>query len=135
VAKVLLEISDSRTTATGTNTTFHVLHPESSSWGTIITSVKQILDQVGSGPPLEVISYPEWLAKLKASSDATPVTANPAVKLLLFFENTLSGDDFESPYELNRSLAASNTLRSPPPSLDKECLRALIKGWIEEACI
>jgi len=135
VAKVLLEISDSRTSAAGTNNTFHVLHPESSSWSTVITSVKQILDQVGSGPPLEVIPYPEWLAKLKASSDATPVTANPAVKLLPFFENLLSGDDFKSPYDLSRSLAASNTLRSPPPSLDKECMRGWIKGWIKEAGI
>jgi thioester reductase-like protein/acyl-CoA synthetase (AMP-forming)/AMP-acid ligase II len=142
VAKILVEMSDSQAGAAA-NTTFHILHPESGSWGTIVATVKHILDQVVSdsaGHPIEVIPYSDWLAKLKTASgvdsaDAPVVTANPAVKLLPFFENLSSGDDFKSPFELGRSLAASSTLRTLPPPLDKDCLQAWIKGWIKEAGI
>jgi thioester reductase-like protein len=140
VAKILLEMSDSQTSADA-NTTFHILHPESSSWGTIFAAVKDVLDQVASDSashPIEVIPYSDWLAKLKTaagvdSTDAAAVTADPAVKLLPFFENLSSGDDFKSPFDLGRSLAASSTLRTLPPPLDKDCLQAWIKNWIKEA--
>jgi thioester reductase-like protein/acyl-coenzyme A synthetase/AMP-(fatty) acid ligase len=142
VAKVLLEMSDSETNLAA-NTTFHVLHPESSLWSTIVHTVKEILDPLArerAGPPVELISYSEWLAKLKTASninstDADAATANPAVKLLPFFENLLTGDDFKSPYELSRSLAASTTLRTLPPPLDKSCLQAWINGWVKETGI
>jgi thioester reductase-like protein/acyl-CoA synthetase (AMP-forming)/AMP-acid ligase II len=143
VARILLEMSDSPTSAADANTTFHILHPESSSWSGIVSAVKQILDQIASasaGPSIEVIPYSDWLAKLKTAStdnsnDANAVTANPAVKLLPFFENLLSGDDFKSPYELTQSLAASSTLRTLSSPLDNDCLQAWIKGWIKEVGI
>jgi thioester reductase-like protein/acyl-CoA synthetase (AMP-forming)/AMP-acid ligase II len=141
-AKILLEMSDSQTSADA-NTTFHILHPESSFWSAIIHTVKGILDfltRERGGPPIEVIPYSDWLAKLKTaagvdSTDAPAVTANPAVKLLSFFENLSSGDDFKSPFDLGQSLAASSTLRTLPPPLSKDCLQAWIEDWIKEAGI
>ena len=36
---------------------------------------------------------------------------------------------------LAQSLAASSTLRTLPPPLDKDCLQTWIKGWIKEVGI
>ena len=75
------------------------------------------------------------LAMLAGSELVDAGIPQQAVKLLPFFENLLSGDDFKSPYELTQSLAASSTLRTLSSPLDNDCLQAWIKGWIKEVGI
>ena len=139
VAKVILELSKWQPSEKA-NTTFHILHPEPTPWSVLFPTVKGVLDQLASergGPLIKVIPYHEWLAELRTQFDidfidANAVTANPALKLLPFFESLLSGPDFKSTFELGRSMAASSTMRTLQP-LDKDCLQGWINGWMKEA--
>ncbi|KAF2873104.1 hypothetical protein BDV95DRAFT_490710 [Massariosphaeria phaeospora] len=138
VARILLEVSDIQH-STEANTTFHIVHPKPSRWTELLPTVNYALNKIVSekgGPLVEVVSYREWVMRLRAISnvgsfDGEALTANPAVKLLPFFESVLSKKSSLGTFELGQSMASSSTMRTLQP-LEKDCLEAWVNGWIQD---
>lgn len=138
-AKILLEICSERR-AQGTNSTFHVLHPEPALWSCLLPTVKRVLDRAAADrgrSPIQVISYHEWVSRLEArfgneTTSVEALAANPAMKLLPFFRSLLFEEGMIGVFELSRSLTASSTMQTLS-SLGMDCLESWIEGWLSEA--
>lgn len=104
----------------GTNSTFHILHPQPTPWRLLLLTVKGVLDRAAADKgrsPIEVIPYHEWVSRLEArcsmeTINAEAFAANPAMKLLTCFKSSLSDEGRIGTFELKQSMAASDTMRS-----------------------
>ncbi|KAI7215766.1 acetyl-CoA synthetase-like protein [Hortaea werneckii] len=136
-ARILHDMSR-KTIATGGNETLNVVHPKPTPWAELLPAVQTVLDKVASergGKPLEIVTYGEWCQKLKATSEVEPLdsqamSANPAVKLLPFFENLLSEKPLFGAFAIDRAMASSESMRALEP-LRSDCLQAWATKWIE----
>lgn len=135
-ARILQDLSIASVGA-GSNDTFHVVHPRPVAWAELLPTIQDVLNKAASErgvAPVEVVDYREWFKKLEAtftagSTDSEALSANPAVKLLPFFESLLSKEDLTGAFDVSRAMSSSNTMRSlEPVSLD--CLEAWTHGWI-----
>ncbi|KAI7687337.1 hypothetical protein KC353_g20319 [Hortaea werneckii] len=125
--------------ATGSNETLNVVHPKPTPWAKLLPAVQTVLDKVASergGKPLEIVTYGEWCQKLKATSemealDSQTMSANPAVKLLPFFESLLSEKPMFGAFPIDRAMASSEFMRALEP-LRSDCLQAWATKWIED---
>jgi thioester reductase-like protein/acyl-CoA synthetase (AMP-forming)/AMP-acid ligase II len=135
-ARILQELSVA-SVGSGGNATFHVVHPRPMAWAELLPTISDALNKVASeqgGPRVEVLGYIEWFERLQAtfdaeSADTEAFSANPAVKLLSFFESLLSTEDLTGNFDVSRSMASSKTMRSLEP-VNSDCLEAWTKGWI-----
>jgi thioester reductase-like protein/acyl-coenzyme A synthetase/AMP-(fatty) acid ligase len=135
-AKILLELA-AVPAHSGSNDTFHVEHPRPIAWSELFPVILGALDKATSergGPQMEVLDYREWFKRLEAtfSVDSTvteALSANPAVKLLSFFESLLSKEDVTAIFDVSRSIASSSTMQSLEP-VTSDCLEAWVNGWI-----
>lgn len=136
VAKILQELSAAEA-ADRANDTYHVVHPRPQAWKTLLPTIQRVLDGVASGrgiAPVEVVDYREWFHKLEASfavdsTDPGALSANPAVKLLPFFESLLSEEDLTGVFDVSRAMSSSSTMRTLE-LVDSSCLEAWVRGWI-----
>jgi thioester reductase-like protein/acyl-coenzyme A synthetase/AMP-(fatty) acid ligase/aryl carrier-like protein len=135
-AKILLELA-AVPAHSGRNDTFHVEHPRPTAWEELFPVILGALDKTTSergGPQMEVLDYREWFKRLEAtfSVDSTgteDLFANPAVKLLPFFESLLSKEGVTAIFDVSRSITSSSTMQSLEP-VTSDCLEAWVNGWI-----
>ena len=135
-AKILQELSMAAVGA-GSNDTFHVVHPRPVTWAELLPIIQEVLNKATCGrgiAQVEVVDYREWFERLEATFTAgslnpEALSANPAVKLLPFFESLLSEENLIGVFDVNRTMSASCTMRSLEP-VSSECLEAWAHGWI-----
>jgi thioester reductase-like protein len=121
----------------GENVIFHMVHPRPTAWAELLPTILATLNKVATrrgGFQVEVVDYHEWFNRLQSSFDADvaddeALSANPAVKLLPFFESLLSNEDLTGNFDVSRSTASSKTMQSLG-SVRADCLEAWINGWI-----
>jgi hypothetical protein len=80
-----------------TTLTFHLVNPHTTTWTALLPAIVESLKQ--SAPDIKVIPLNQWLRILRASAKeqstsnlATMLEANPAVKLLEFYEGLGRGN-------------------------------------------
>jgi thioester reductase-like protein/acyl-CoA synthetase (AMP-forming)/AMP-acid ligase II len=121
----------------GGNVIFHMVHPRPTAWAELLPTILAALNKAVTrrgGFQVEVVDYHEWFNRLQSSFDADvaddeALSANPAVKLLPFFESLLSNEDLTGNFDVSRSTASSKTMQSLG-SIRADCLEAWINGWI-----
>jgi hypothetical protein len=114
-----------------------VEHPRPTAWEELFPVILGALDKTTSergGPQMEVLDYREWFKRLEAtfSVDSTgteDLFANPAVKLLPFFESLLSKEGVTAIFDVSRSITSTSTMQSLEP-VTSDCLEAWVNGWI-----
>lgn len=137
-ARILQELSLSPLSP-GENVTYHVVHPRPTAWAELLPVFLDALNKTVTkqgGPQVEVVDYDEWFNKLQATldpgaADAEDLFSNPALKLLSFFENLTSKEDFTGNFDVSRSEASSKTMQCLE-SVGVDCLQAWTDGWINE---
>ncbi|KAF7959683.1 hypothetical protein EAE96_001297 [Botrytis aclada] len=125
---ILVDLATAATTRTADNaaTVFNVRNPQLVSWSTLFSAIVTI-------QPLQIVSPATWLASLRASSEADyeDAVANPAVKLLDFFEGlwAIQADTEKVPMQpmVVKALEASPAKRK----LDAVKVKWMHK-WVEE---
>lgn len=136
VSKVLLEIlrSASADSATELTQIFHVVNPQAGSWASDIAAAVVPMYPKGD---ISTVTMEHWVEKLRLSVDEAAKTGNfdietsPALRLLDFFSNTVSGSSTEQRPRWLSSLKAeqsSNTLRDLGP-LKKDWLWEWMVQW------
>lgn len=104
---------------------YHAVNPSSISWKDLITSIQKEV-----GKYLELVSFQEWVAALRASigDGKVNVTENPATKLLEAFFDNLDDkarrfpDVLSAPFEVEQTVKDSKTLRD---------LTSVCPAWME----
>lgn len=129
LSDILVDLATAATTRTADNaaTVFNLRNPQLVSWSTLLSAVVAL-------QPLQIVSPATWLASLRASSEADyeHVAANPAVKLLHFFEGlwAIHADTEQVPMQplvVGKALEASPAMRK----LDAVKVEWMHK-WVEE---
>lgn len=135
-ARILQELSVVAVGASS-NDTFHVVHPRPVAWAELLPTIREVLNRAASErgiAQVEVVDYREWFKRLEAtftadSTNSKTLSANPAAKLLPFFESLLSEENLTGVFDVNRTMSVSYTMRSLEP-VSSECLEAWTHGWI-----
>ncbi|CAD6447675.1 5d91f239-33ea-4ff2-8bf0-c5a2c32c35ba [Sclerotinia trifoliorum] len=129
LSDILVDLATAVTTRTADNaaTVFNLRNLQLASWSTLLSAIVAI-------QPLQIVSPATWLASLRASSkaDYEDVAANPAVKLLDFFESlwAIHADTEKVSVQLmvvEKALEASPAMRK----LDAVKVEWMHK-WVEE---
>lgn len=85
LAPILTQLALLPTGDPNANTVFHTVNPNITSWSTLVPTVKAQIK-----PEVEVVSLATWVKKLRASGKASmskeDLAANPALKLMDFYE-------------------------------------------------
>lgn len=135
-ARILQELSLSPLLP-GENVTYHVVHPRPTAWSELLPIISGALNKTATkqgGPQVEVVDYDEWFNKLQATfdpgaADVEDLFSNPALKLISFFENLTSNEDFTGNFDVSRCEASSKTMQCLG-SVSADCLQAWTDGWI-----
>ena len=94
--------------------TYHAVNPSVTTWTAILPYVKTAMH-----PEPNVVSLATWIKELKASARSShtvqDLQANPALKLIGFYENLLNVDNASAGLETKQSERASSTLRELGP--------------------
>ncbi|TGJ82305.1 hypothetical protein E0Z10_g6457, partial [Xylaria hypoxylon] len=117
----------------------NIRNPAVVNWEDVLPAIKEGIEGRGT---IEVVSAGAWLDRLEKSVDATTTTttddagviaANPAVKLIEFYKNSVwnvsagSTSTEMTPMAIEKTLDASPTLRDLPP-----VSRAWMHKWVDE---
>ncbi|GAP82911.2 putative thioester reductase domain-containing protein [Rosellinia necatrix] len=104
-------------------TVYHAINPHSTTWAALLPGVARYL---GQGRAVEVVSLEAWVAALRDSAARTEdIAANPAIKLLDFFESLAYASGASLSTE--RTLPASPTLSTIGPVHD-----AWMENWMRQ---
>ncbi|KAI1119599.1 hypothetical protein F5Y14DRAFT_8850 [Nemania sp. NC0429] len=105
-------------------TVYHAVNPNRTTWGELLPTIAQHL---GRKKVVEIVSLATWVDALRESvSETDDLTANPAVKLLDFFESL--ADASGALLSTERTLAASPTLSAVGPVRD-EWMENWMRQW------
>ncbi|KAG0151604.1 hypothetical protein CROQUDRAFT_86633 [Cronartium quercuum f. sp. fusiforme G11] len=114
----------------------HVVHPRATTWSNIMQPIARwISENVKPPTPIELVSYPVWLAKLTAKIEAGAPASLGAAKLIEFYSSSPSLHDQAQPgtealgvrrLVTTRSEAESPRLRECKPLSEADAL-----GWLE----
>ncbi|KAH0280592.1 acetyl-CoA synthetase-like protein, partial [Aureobasidium melanogenum] len=99
----------------------HLVNPHEANWEDILPYVQSSLDK-----QLQVVAYEEWLSDLQASADGEHTEANPAVKLLDFFEENRHG--LKPKFSTINAQEMSETLASLEP-INGQWMELWMKQW------
>ena len=99
----------------------HLLNPHEANWQDIIPHVQRSLDE-----KLKVVPYEEWLSDLQNSAERNHDEANPAVKLVDFFEQ--NRHDLKPKFSTTNAQRMSQTLRSLQP-VNGEWMHLWMEQW------
>ncbi|KAI0854921.1 male sterility protein-domain-containing protein [Xylaria cubensis] len=113
----------------------NIRNPTVTNWEDVLPAIKEGVEDHGT---IEVVSAGAWLHRLEKSvetitDDAGTISANPAVKLIEFYKNSVwnvSAGPVSSETALmaiKKTLDASSTLRNLPP-----VSRAWMRKWVNE---
>lgn len=118
---------------------FNLRNPRTVGWNALVPAIKNAAEK-RTGKTLDVVSPSTWLSQLEESIAAVSkgdnddlvaaVASNPAIKLVDFYRGWLWTDGAASqPMAVERSLAASPTLRDMPP-VSVEWMRKWFDEWM-----
>ncbi|KAI1736250.1 male sterility protein-domain-containing protein [Xylaria scruposa] len=113
----------------------NIRNPTVVNWEDVLPAIKEGIEGRGT---IEVVSAGAWLQRLEKSVEATTddvgaIAANPAIKLIEFYKNSLWNVSVEpassetAPMAIEKTLDASPTLRDLPP-----VSRAWMRKWVDE---
>ncbi|KAI0423280.1 hypothetical protein F5X98DRAFT_369287 [Xylaria grammica] len=95
-------------------TVYHAVNPHHTTWRELLPTITRHLSQ---GKAVEVVSLKTWVDALKGSAArAESIAANPAMKLIDFFESLVGGST--TVFKTERTLDASPTLSTIGPIQD-----------------
>ncbi|KAI1763791.1 putative NRPS-like enzyme [Hypoxylon sp. FL1150] len=117
---------------------FNLRNPRTVRWDALIPAIRDAAERLGR--TLDIVSPSTWLSRLeesmadvsKGDADAlvAAVASNPAIKLMDFYREWLWTHGAASqPMAVERSLAASPTLRDMPP-VSAEWMRKWFNEWM-----
>ncbi|KAG9850500.1 acetyl-CoA synthetase-like protein, partial [Aureobasidium melanogenum] len=99
----------------------HLVNPREADWQDILPHVQNSLDR-----ELQVVAYEEWLSDLQASAEREPTEANPAVKLIDFFEE--NRHDLKPSFSTVNAQEMSETLATLEPA-NGQWMELWMKQW------
>lgn len=99
----------------------HLLNPQQADWQHIIPHIQAVLSE-----NLEIVSYEEWLGELQTSAEQEHDEANPAVKLIDFFEE--NGKELKPKFSTSKAQELSKTLATLGP-VNGEWMELWMKQW------
>lgn len=106
---------------------FHTVNPSIVSWNSLLPAIQNEL-----GPDVKVVPFKKWLQTLRASArEATTeetLEANPAVKLIDFYEDLLDDGNTTPKLETTETEMASPGLRAVGP-VQGEWMMKWIRQW------
>ena len=126
---------------------FHPLNPHPSTWEAVrsaLTWELSISSVTKNNQPLKAITLSSWLAKVRKDIESTAgshnalkdeedlaayLRANPAVKLLSFYEEALSGDKDSNELDIQETLRRSAKLRALE-SIKPEWIHKWVREWL-----
>jgi thioester reductase-like protein len=143
-AEIVVELTRAPTKS-GIEEMYHVLHPTPLVWKTILQQVKRSLESVaasrtvGACAEINVIPYSDWFRLLQEKSTSASVegakittevvNANPAIKLLGFYEALLAGDQLKARLSLEKTLMVSAKMQALEP-IKTEWVDGWVKYWL-----
>ncbi|KAI1419683.1 hypothetical protein F5Y12DRAFT_776597 [Xylaria sp. FL1777] len=117
LGKVIVELAFLPARAYELNTgarVYHAINPHHITWGELLPAISQ---RLGQGKVVEVVSLGAWIDALRDSASRTEdVAANPAIKLLDFFESLV--DTRVTFLSTENTVRISSTLSSVGPVRD-----------------
>ncbi|KAF8813041.1 acetyl-CoA synthetase-like protein [Phlegmacium glaucopus] len=105
--------------------TFHVSSPQPTPWKELMPAVKDML-VTRINKELEVVSMKEWIEKLKTSTQSAE--DNPAIKLITFFENNMTGKGIRCRLAIDKTKTVSPSLTHVKP-VDESAIRLFVDYW------
>ena len=152
LAEILLELSLQGDRGCSTSTTpyvngsddggksaqvFHLLNPRAVTWASLLPSISSALDASRlKTKHIETVSLGAWIRRVRASAEACDdggdveamLEANPAAKILEFFERLEEGEDTLE-FSLTETVRASPKLRAAE-GIKAEWMEMWLKGWL-----
>jgi len=130
-------------TGTASTAVYHLNNPQRTTWSSLVSSLQKSISAT-TGREIQIVSFAEWLNKVKAASrrlledtsftaqsGADLVSTSPAVKLLDFYEGLLrrplSGDGV-AVLETKQTENNSESLRQLKP-ITPELMEKWLAGW------
>ncbi|KAK5635634.1 hypothetical protein RRF57_011346 [Xylaria bambusicola] len=125
---------------------FNVRNPNTVSWTALIPTIEGISQERSDKEAMQVVSPEIWLEVLQKTAETdgneagagliSLVTKNPALKLVDFYSESLwprlsENAQTQSPMDVTRAVAASNTLRNMTP-LSSEWMGKWVKEWLKD---
>lgn len=119
---------------------FNVLNPKKTSWKTLLPSIAAALQK--DNKTVEIVPPTEWIEKLRISAseilkNASPTSdeqteallrANPALKLIDFFDGFFGSVDKDAAWETSNAERASNNLRNAG-AIDGNMMERWTRQW------
>ena len=106
---------------------YHAVNPRVTTWNALLPCIK-----TGTDVKLEVVPLPVWVEKLRASAVATMTEedfeANPALKLVEFYESLIGTEDLLPLLETGKAQERSPTLRALAP-VNEHWIGRWMKQW------
>lgn len=107
---------------------FHAVHPRPGEFEKMLDHVRLNLESEHR-LDLRSVSYSDWLERLKTTASQDISAANPALKLLDFYEALNTSTRMAPDMEITRTLAASEALRTARP-LQMEWFDGWVREWV-----
>lgn len=87
---------------------YHAINPNPTTWSTLLPTIQSHFSNI----PLEVVPLQEWIDALKLSAaDSADVEANPAIRLLDFYQSLKDSEQYGNPVlETRETVRGSGTL-------------------------
>lgn len=124
VFEILLENSSRKTCGSSEEVKaqfVHLLNPHEADWQDIIPHVQRSLNK-----ELQVVPYEEWLSDLQSSAERSHDEANPAVRLIDFFEQ--NRHDLKPRFSTRNAQRMSQALASLQP-VNGDWMQLWMKQW------
>ncbi|XHF98585.1 hypothetical protein AWENTII_002133 [Aspergillus wentii] len=126
LSKIVVEIVHARRKAQHETpfSVFHLVNPTVTTW-------KSLLDPIHDAYGLEEVEMEQWIKELRQIKAPTTedLAEKPALKLLEFYQSLVEGQGALSvPLEMERTKAASQTMRSLPP-ITPDMMANWLKQW------
>ncbi|KAA1469655.1 acetyl-CoA synthetase-like protein [Dentipellis sp. KUC8613] len=122
VASTVVDVCLDRARGAGT---FHVANPKPTPWKELVPVLERALVTKG-GKPFEKIDMRAWIDRLTASEESAE--ANPAIKLIAFFENNLAGKGIRCRLQIDKTKDVSPALRDVS-AVDERVFTQYLDYW------
>ncbi|KAI0051407.1 acetyl-CoA synthetase-like protein [Auriscalpium vulgare] len=122
VAHTIVDVCTDLTRGAGT---FHVANPQPTPWADLIPVLTRALVPDGK-TAFEVINMREWIDRLTASEQSAE--ANPAIRLIAFFENNLAGRGIRCRLAIEKTKEVSPALREVS-AVDERVFSQYLEYW------
>ncbi|KAH8426117.1 uncharacterized protein LDX57_003859 [Aspergillus melleus] len=146
LAEVLVDLALQEPSSTGSVVDVaHPLNLSPTTWETIRPAVSDTLSTFAGGKPLEVISLPAWISRVRQDIETaggshtslgdgdlqTLLEKNPAAKLLEFFESLASSSEPDNVLDTQTTAKRSEKLQAVD-AIKPEWIHKWVQEWVQQ---